>query len=670
MNHINTSKQIFHPSQTTTSIEYKDHLEITSGKPLENWIQKDRDALVCNDELMNMRGYRMLMVELVQKNLISRETYSQAIFGYFKQAQEPKTLSFLYLNNDFTFNRRNLAEYSHEYVTTILKGATGKTKADLIDHLKKCGATIENIINVADFQKLGTIQADLNKLQRLPEFASAIEKNYTHLKDINCSYKRSWIEEHYKAINNNKIRLEKQQSRKTDITTSKQHSTHDTQSQKTTGSQTIQYNDIPTTIITQTEQDLRAQADLNGPLLELAQTHRDKVHHVPFDLVKAEENARKYQEQLAANSQTIDQKIDACVEQKLAALDQQIQEIYQQVNVLAAKYPNTIDPELNDQISDLLDQAIILHVTKGTIRAAGTLGHMVTHPVNTAVDVGVMAAATAIAVEAPVIAVPVMVYYGIQDIPHIINYIRNAPPGELIETLVEKGLIGGIQCKAATSIAHSAVVQDSLHSVRGLLADARNSAIDNVKNMLRDKPVATTPEGIAVNVPAQVEGAAAQETVLARNNGSNKGGTSSGITSEAKREIVLPKVETYEQARNKALEIIGETGEDKGIPHIGKMGACKKKIDGLQWHGEKVVLRLDYDPIKGAHINVTDYRAGNGTKGTSIAIPFIGDEKIVESLIKKLNTEANLKKAEVIYLTDPEKYAKELDAVQNTLEKL
>jgi len=65
-----------------------------------------------------------------------------------------------------------------------------------------------------------------------------------------------------------------------------------------------------------------------------------------------------------------------------------------------------------------------LHVTKGTIKAAGTLGHMVTHPVNTAVDVGVMAAATVIAVEAPVIAVPVMVYYGIQDIPHIINYIR------------------------------------------------------------------------------------------------------------------------------------------------------------------------------------------------------------------------------------------------------
>jgi len=638
MNHINTSKQIFHPSQTTTSLEYKDHLEITSGKPLENWTQKDRDTLVCNEELMNMRGYRMLMVELVQKNFISRETYSQAIFGYYKQAQKPKTLSFLYLNNDFTFDRRNLAEYSHEYVTIILKGATGKTKADLIDHLKKCGATIENIIDVADFQKLRTIQADLNKLQRLPEFASAIEKNYAHLKDINCSYKRSWIEEHYKAINNNKIRLEKQQSRKTDTATSKQHSTHDTQSQKTTGSQTIQSNDIPTTIITQTEQDLRAQADLNGPLLELAQTHRDKVHHVPFDLVKAEENARKYQEQLAAKSQTIDQKIDACVEQKLAALDQQIQEIYQQVNVLAAKYPNTIDPELNDQISDLLDQAIILHVTKGTIKAAGTLGHMVTHPVNTAVDVGVMAAATVIAVEAPVIAVPVMVYYGIQDIPHIINYIRNAPPGELIETLVEKGLIGGIQCKAATSIAHSAVVQDSLQNVRGLLADARNSAIDNVKNMLRDKPVATTPEGIAVNVPAQVEGAAAQETVLARNNGSNKGGASSAETviTTTSGEIVI-KVGTYEQARNKALELLKDIDFSTGRPHVGRLGVGQGKIVGRKWYGNKVMMRLDYDPIKGPHINVTDYRAGKSVGEVKIAILFEGTLETVENLLKQLN---------------------------------
>jgi len=225
-----------------------------------------------------------------------------------------------------------------------------------------------------------------------------------------------------------------------------------------------------------------------------------------------------------------------------------------------------------------------LHVTKGTIRAAGTLGHMVTHPVNTAVDVGVMAAATAIAVEAPVIAVPVMVYYGIQDIPHIINYIRNAPPGELIETLVEKGLIGGIQCKAATSIAHSAVVQDSLQNVRGLLADVRSSAIDKVTNMLKDKPVVTTPEGIAVNVPAQAEGAMSQETVLARNNESSKGGANGSdgigvVIDEIKREVVLPKVQTYEQARNKALEIIGEIDRNTIKPQIGKFGLTKIERD-------------------------------------------------------------------------------------------
>lgn len=47
-------------------------------------------------------------------------------------------------------------------------------------------------------------------------------------------------------------------------------------------------------------------------------------------------------------------------------------------------------------------------------------------------------------------------------------------------------------------------------------------------------------------------------------------------------------------------------------------------------------MRLDYDPIKGPHVNVTDFRAGKGIDGTSVAIPFEGDLQTVERLLKYL----------------------------------
>ena len=43
----------------------------------------------------------------------------------------------------------------------------------------------------------------------------------------------------------------------------------------------------------------------------------------------------------------------------------------------------------------------------------------------------------------------------------------------------------------------------------------------------------------------------------------------------------------------------------------------------------RVTLRLDYDPIKGAHMNVTDYRNG---KMISVAIPFEATKDEVVSL--------------------------------------
>ena len=46
---------------------------------------------------------------------------------------------------------------------------------------------------------------------------------------------------------------------------------------------------------------------------------------------------------------------------------------------------------------------------------------------------------------------------------------------------------------------------------------------------------------------------------------------------------------------------------------------------------------MDYDPNKGAHINIEDFRVSKGSKSTKIAIPFDGYEKIFQSLLRHLN---------------------------------
>lgn len=110
----------------------------------------------------------------------------------------------------------------------------------------------------------------------------------------------------------------------------------------------------------------------------------------------------------------------------------------------------------------------------------------------------------------------------------------------------------------------------------------------------------------------------------------------------AKREQVLPQVETYEQARNKALEIIGDVDQQTATPHVGRIGVGKGKITGIDWHGGDVSMRLDWDPVKGPHINITDYRIGKGCNGTSVAILFEGDITLVKDLLKHLNTKASI----------------------------
>ncbi|MCU5120223.1 pre-toxin TG domain-containing protein [Bacillus cereus] len=103
-------------------------------------------------------------------------------------------------------------------------------------------------------------------------------------------------------------------------------------------------------------------------------------------------------------------------------------------------------------------------------------------------------------------------------------------------------------------------------------------------------------------------------------------------------EIVLEKVQTYEQARNKAMSLLGDLGADSQ-PFIGTMekSAGYGKIVGRKTADNKARWRLDYDPNKGMHINVEDFRNGKKEQAIKYAIPFEGNEETFKALLKHLN---------------------------------
>ncbi|RUK40455.1 transposase [Bacillus safensis] len=103
-------------------------------------------------------------------------------------------------------------------------------------------------------------------------------------------------------------------------------------------------------------------------------------------------------------------------------------------------------------------------------------------------------------------------------------------------------------------------------------------------------------------------------------------------------EQLLNKVKTYEQARNKTVDIVGDLGPNSQ-PYTGtlKSSAGYGKVVGRQSADGKVRWRLDYDPKKGPHINIEDFRNGKGANARKIAIPFEGNESTFKSLLKHLN---------------------------------
>ncbi|MDZ5610659.1 pre-toxin TG domain-containing protein, partial [Bacillus pseudomycoides] len=103
-------------------------------------------------------------------------------------------------------------------------------------------------------------------------------------------------------------------------------------------------------------------------------------------------------------------------------------------------------------------------------------------------------------------------------------------------------------------------------------------------------------------------------------------------------EIILDKVKTYEQARNQAMDILGDLGTgSKPFKGSLKTSAGYGKVIGRQTADNKARWRLDYDPSKGLHINVEDFRNGKGANAKKYVIPIEGNEETFKSLLKHLN---------------------------------
>ncbi|WP_245838902.1 hypothetical protein [Marininema halotolerans] len=102
-------------------------------------------------------------------------------------------------------------------------------------------------------------------------------------------------------------------------------------------------------------------------------------------------------------------------------------------------------------------------------------------------------------------------------------------------------------------------------------------------------------------------------------------------------EIVHDTVKSYEQARNKAFDIIGDMGET--VPYTGRLksSAGYGKVIGRESTDGKVRWRVDWDEKKGPHINIEDFRGGKRSKGKKEVIPFEGNEDTFKSYLKHLN---------------------------------
>ncbi|MYS52373.1 hypothetical protein GTW46_20280, partial [Streptomyces sp. SID6013] len=94
------------------------------------------------------------------------------------------------------------------------------------------------------------------------------------------------------------------------------------------------------------------------------------------------------------------------------------------------------------------------------------------------------------------------------------------------------------------------------------------------------------------------------------------------------KEVVLDSFGSFEQARNKALDLLGDIDPATRQPYIGRLESSPTtygKVVGFttRVNGEFKRFRMDYDPVKGPHINV---EVGKGDSARKWAVPWNGTE--------------------------------------------
>ncbi|MBJ9721195.1 RHS repeat protein [Acinetobacter calcoaceticus] len=103
-----------------------------------------------------------------------------------------------------------------------------------------------------------------------------------------------------------------------------------------------------------------------------------------------------------------------------------------------------------------------------------------------------------------------------------------------------------------------------------------------------------------------------------------------------REEEIIKQTASFEAARKEALQLIGPLVPGTRQDQIGSLGEGKGKKVGFfgisAAKKEYVRYRLDYDPIKGPHINVD---VGKGICGKRYAIKFPGNEKTFITLLKR-----------------------------------
>ena len=93
-------------------------------------------------------------------------------------------------------------------------------------------------------------------------------------------------------------------------------------------------------------------------------------------------------------------------------------------------------------------------------------------------------------------------------------------------------------------------------------------------------------------------------------------------------EITTNTYSTFEQARNEALDLLGPVDPATRIPVVGRLEKATTtygRIVGFETRVDGVwkQFRLDYDPVKGPHINI---QIGKGPDALKYAVPWSGSE--------------------------------------------